>query len=200
MKNLKNVFAIVATLCVVFLSGCKKDEDPSVTPTVKSSTPLNNATNVALGSNISIKFSVPMDPATITSTQFTVKQGTTDVAGVVTYTDTTAVFNPTANFTANKIYSVKMTTGAKSMASQALAHDYTFSFTSGAAPDVTAPTVSLLDPLANATGVAINKAVSVTFSEAMDPLTITSSTFTLKQGTSAVAGVVTYSGVKATFT
>ena len=33
-----------------------------------------------------------------------------------------------------------------------------------------------------ATGVAINSAMAATFSEAMDPLTITTATFTLTQG------------------
>src|ERR1700745_1259404 len=38
-----------------------------------------------------------------------------------------------------------------------------------------------------------------TFSEAMDPLTTTTVTFTLKQGTTPVVGTVTYAGVTATF-
>src|ERR1700745_1092602 len=38
-----------------------------------------------------------------------------------------------------------------------------------------------------------------TFSEAMDPLTTTTVTFTLKQGTTPVLGTVTYAGVTATF-
>ena len=56
------------------------------------------------------------------------------------------------------------------------------------------------DPLNNATGVGRNKAIAFTFNEAMDPLTINASTFTLTQGATAVAGTVAYSGTTATFT
>src|SRR2546430_13335977 len=48
-------------------------------------------------------------------------------------------------------------------------------------------------------GVAISQKIAATFSEAMDPLTITPATFTLKQGPTAVAGTVSYAGVTATF-
>jgi len=49
-------------------------------------------------------------------------------------------------------------------------------------------------------GVSLNKVISATFSEAMDPLKITTSTFTLMTGTTLVSGVVNYSGTTATFT
>ena len=78
--------------------------------------------------------------------------------------------------------------------------NFTWSFTTGGIPDIALPTVTTTDPLNNATGVAGNKVVTFTFSEAMDPLTINATTFTLKQGTNAVTGTVTYSGTTATFT
>src|SRR6185503_12161389 len=64
----------------------------------------------------------------------------------------------------------------------------------------TAPTVSFTVPANVATGVTISGSVAAAFSEAMDPLTINTATFTLKQGTTAVAGTVGYVGVTATFT
>src|SRR5207237_628485 len=54
--------------------------------------------------------------------------------------------------------------------------------TTGATRDTTAPTVSVTVPANAATGVAINGKIAVTFSEAMDPSTITKATFALKQG------------------
>jgi hypothetical protein len=62
------------------------------------------------------------------------------------------------------------------------------------------PVMTSTDPVNNVTGVPRNKAVAFTFSEAMDPLTINASTFTLMQGTTAVPGTVTYSANTATFT
>jgi len=54
--------------------------------------------------------------------------------------------------------------------------------------DTTPPTVSSVSPAADATGVALDTAVSATFSEAMDESTITTGSFTL----SGVSGSVSY--------
>jgi hypothetical protein len=69
-------------------------------------------------------------------------------------------------------------------------------------PDTTPPTVSSTSPAANATGVAVNTTVSATFSEAMNAVTITTSSFTLKAGSTPVSGSVSYnsSTYTATFT
>ncbi|MCB2171878.1 Ig-like domain-containing protein, partial [archaeon] len=60
--------------------------------------------------------------------------------------------------------------------------------------------MSSTGPLNSATDVAINTKISTTFSEQMEPSTITGTIFTLKQGSTSVPGAVTYSGVTATFT
>jgi hypothetical protein len=63
----------------------------------------------------------------------------------------------------------------------------------------TAPPMSSTIPADGATGVAINRSISATFDEAMDPATITTATFTLTQGATPVSGAVTYAGTTATF-
>ena len=71
-----------------------------------------------------------MDPLTITGTTFTVKQGSTTVAGAVSYTGTTATFNPTSDFVTGMVYTATITTGAKSSAANIpMASDYVWSFT-----------------------------------------------------------------------
>ena len=62
----------------------------------------------------------------------------------------------------------------------------------------TVPTVVTIAPASAAVGVARNAAIIATFSEAMASTSITSSTFTLRSGTTVIPGVVTYSGVTAT--
>ena len=126
--------------------------------------------------------------------------GTTPVAGVVTYSGTTATFTPTSSLTANTLYKATITTGAKNVAGTSLTKDYVWTFTTGAAPDTTAPTVTLTAPLNEATGIVLTSKVAITFSEAMDPNTISALTFTLSQGANVVLGAVTYTGVIATFT
>jgi hypothetical protein len=46
------------------------------------------------------------------------------------------------------------------------------------------PTVTSTDP-SNATGVALNKTITANFSMVMDPSTINTTNFTLKQGTNS---------------
>ena len=98
------------------------------------------------------------------------------------------------------VYTGTITTGAKDPSGNSIASNYTWSFTTAAPSDVTAPTIVTVVPANNGTGIAVNSKATATFSEAMNATTITSTTFTLKQGTTNVAGTVTYSGTTATFT
>lgn len=65
---------------------------------------------------------------------------------------------------------------------------------STATPDTTAPTVNTVAPRAASTDAAVNTNVTAIFSEAMNSSTITTTTFTLKQGVNPVLGVVSYAG------
>lgn len=174
---------------------------PDITrPVVNSTTPINTATNVPLNSKLTATFSEAMDPVTISSSSFKLNQGSTSVPGTVTYTGMIATFAPTATLLANTVYTAVITQAATDLAGNALLTDYTWSFTTGAAPDIVRPTVVSTDPLNAATGVALNKRVTATFSEVMDPLSINTQTFTLRNGTITVIGTVTYNGLIATFT
>jgi hypothetical protein len=168
-------------------------------PTVSSTIPANAATGVAINSAMTVTFSEAMDPLTVTTVTFTLQQGTTPVAGAVTYAGVTATFTPDVDLAASTNYTATITTGTKDLAGNALASNYVWSFTTGVAPDTTAPTVISTIPANAATGVVINSVITAIFSEAMDPLTVTTATFTLQQGTTPVAGMVTNVGVTATF-
>ena len=148
-----------------------------------------------------------MDPATVNATTFTLRQGATPVAGTVTNVitpeaGTTTVFTPAGVLAGNTTYTATITSGAEDLAGNALASPFTWSFTTAVAPDTTAPIVSTTDPANAAIAVAVNKKIAATFSEAMDPATINTATFTLRQGGTLVAGIVTYAavGTTATFT
>ncbi len=70
----------------------------------------------------------------------------------------------------------------------------------GGIPNLSAlvPSVDFTSPLAGATGVPINSRVAATFTEAMDPASVTDLTFTLSgPNAAAVAGVVDYAGATA---
>ncbi len=61
------------------------------------------------------------------------------------------------------------------------------------------PRVASTVPATGATGVGLNSTVRATFSEAMNPATLTAATFTLTAGGVPVIGTVTSSGTTATF-
>jgi hypothetical protein len=153
-----------------------------------------------IDSKLSAQFSEAMNPATISTKTFTVKQGTTAVAGTVSYSGITALFTPTAPLASATIYSAAITTGATDLAGNALEADHTWNFTTGAVVDTIKPAVISQNPADSAVGVSANKPVSATFSEAMDPLTISTKTFSMQSGSKVVTGTVTYSGVTAVFT
>ena len=174
----------------------------AIPPTVTSTIPANLATNVPLNQIVSATFSKAMNPATINSTTFTLTgPGTTPVSGLVAYAavGNTLTFTPTANLVASTLYTATITTGAQDLAGTGLASNYVWTFTSGAAVVTTPPEIVSTVPANGATGVPLNQAVSATFSEAMNPLTITSGTFLLYQGTSAsgtpIPATITYDPV-----
>jgi len=68
------------------------------------------------------------------------------------------------------------------------------------AAGATTPIVAFTYPVYGTTGIPLGVKITATFSEVMNPLTLTTATFTLQQGLAPVAGNVTLSGTLATFT
>ncbi len=189
--------ALAADYVWTFTTGEIQD---NTAPTVTFTVPGNGTVGVLLGTNLSATFSEPMDPLSVMAGAFTVVHGTTPVLGSVSYTGVTAVFNPAASLTANTVYTATIGRTARDLAGNKLAADYTWTFTTGAAPDTTPPAVTSTDPANGAAGVPLGKKIAATFSEAMDPLTVTAATFTLKRGLVPTLGSVVYAGVTAIFT
>jgi len=102
-------------------------------PSVNSANPGDVAIGVALNHEISVTFSVEMDPATLTASTFTLTQGITSVPGGVSCSGTTATFTPANDFAPNTLYSATITTGAMDLTGNALANNFVWSFTTGAA-------------------------------------------------------------------
>jgi len=195
---------LIPLLLVLIMTGCEDRLGITYPPTlnapqVSSTDPANAATDVALNQKIAATFNRAMDASTITASTFTLLSGTTAVPGFISYSGTTAIFSPASNLAPNTTYTATITTGAKDPDGNALANNFVWGYTTGSAIVVTPPTVISTDPANNATGVALNQKIAVTFSKTMDASTITASTFTLLQGTTSVSGFVSYSGTIAIF-
>ncbi|MBU0674484.1 MAG: DUF3494 domain-containing protein [Proteobacteria bacterium] len=181
-----------------FTTGTDLDVD-TISPTVTLIVPADVAIDVAKNITVSATFSEAMDPSTITNLTFTLKHGATTVEGTVTYAGQVATFKPTQILAADTVYTATITTGTADLVGNAVAVDKVWTFTTGAAQDSTAPSVTSTLPADYGINVALSQRPQATFSEAMDPLTITNQIFTLKQGITAVNGTVTYVGLVATF-
>jgi hypothetical protein len=173
-----------------------------VPPKVSATIPANGATNIPVNTKVGATFSEAMDPLAIDAATFVLTQGTATVAGTVGYSGVSAVFIPSGNLAPATRYTVTIkggAGGAKDLAGNALVLDYSWTWTTSAAADTIAPAVVGTINADGATGVALNTKVGATFSEAMDPLSVTVKTYFLSQGTTTVPGTVSYSGVSAVF-
>jgi hypothetical protein len=195
---------IPSFLLAVALVGCGdadknanagKPGDPLTPPTVTSVTPSAGSTlscpNTAV---ITATFSKAMNPATINTTTFTLTLGGTSVAGAVNYDAATniATFLPSASLAPSTTFTATITTGARDSFGFALEAPFVWTFTT-AAP-CPPPTVTSVTPPNGATLVCPNTAlVTATFSHAMNPTTINTTTFRLTgPGATSVSGAVSY--------
>jgi hypothetical protein len=187
---------LAADFTWTFTTGAAPDTTP---PAVTANTPLAGATGVPVATTVTATFSEAVAPASVSTTTFRLTGGA-PVAGTVTLNGTTATFTPSSPLAYSTTYTARITTGVEDVAGNNLAADFVWTFTTGAAPDLTPPTVTAVSPLAGATGVPIGTAVSGTFSEALAPASVSATTFTLAAGVVPVLGTVSLAGQVATFT
>lgn len=134
-------------------------------PTVTATTPTAGATGVSVGNSITATFSEAIDPATINNNTFELRNsGGTQITATVTYnsTNNTATLTPSSFLAVSTSYTATVkggTTGVKDLAGNALATNYTWTFTTGVPSftiwnSTTTPAV-LTDPETNAVEVGI---------------------------------------------
>ncbi|HEX2248552.1 MAG TPA: Ig-like domain-containing protein, partial [Arthrobacter sp.] len=151
-------------------------------PTVTARGPGASATNVAIGSNVSATFSEFMQG--VSGTTFTLRNAAgTVIPATVTYDQATrrATLNPTSNLAPNTVYTARLTGGATAIrdtANIALAST-SWTFTTTAAPTVTARTPGSSGTAASSTG-----NITATFSKAVTG--VSGTTFTLKNAAGTV--------------
>jgi len=173
-----------------FVTSAAPDTTP---PAVIATTPQAGVTDVAVNIAPSVTFSEPVDQQTIS---FILSTGSTTVPCTMSYSGTTAIFTPLNILASTTSYTATVSAGVKDLAGNLMSNSYIWSFTTGTAIDTTSPIVTATSPTVGATSVALNTAPSVTFSEPVDPTTIT---FTLTGGGVTVPCTMSYSGVTAIF-
>lgn len=133
MKKQK-LLAALAIVSVVWMVSCAKDnfkEIVGVCPVVLSTNPSDGAAGVPFNQIITVTFNEKMNAATITPASFTVS-ATNTIAGIVSYSDSTAVFTPFSPLLPNTTYTGRVTTSVKDLLGNALQSDYVWTFSTGA--------------------------------------------------------------------
>jgi Ca2+-binding RTX toxin-like protein len=126
-------------------------------PMVNSTNPVDDATGIAPTTMAAAFFSEDMDQRTLTSSTFTLtKQGSsTPVSATVSYFPTIkrVLLDPSSDLEANTTYTATVKGGAKDLAGNALAQDYTWTFTTAApAPNCTKTGTANAETLSGTSG------------------------------------------------
>jgi len=169
-------------------------------PLVNSVSPVNNSTDVSLNENIIVSFSEDMNPSSFDTSSFKVTDGNgQQIDGTLEITGGNAIFDPSLPFANITVYTVTLTTNLHDTVGNQLQQEFSWQFTSGSNNDNEGPKVTFINPEANAIDVASNNAITATFSEEINPLTLTKSTMTLVSNAELVDADVSYSGNTAIF-
>jgi methionine-rich copper-binding protein CopC len=180
--------ATAAPLTFSFQTVANSAQDVTA-PTVSSSTPANNATGVAATQVVSVQFSEAMAPSTATAANVTLKQhGGANVWAALAF-DASAdrlTLTPGDRLKGGVQYDLVLSSGLTDLAGNALAAT-TLTFT----VENVKPTVSSTQPAASST-VGSGVPISVVFSEALDPATVSASSFQLSFNSAPVLGAVSY--------
>lgn len=126
---------IIALASIVLLSNCKKDDNTDAvttpSPIVSSVSPKADEQNVAHNKILSVSFDQMMKANSFDNSTFILKDGNTDISGIIEYSGYTATFEPTIPLTQNTTYTATVSKNVKSTSGKGLASDYSWKFTTG---------------------------------------------------------------------
>ena len=174
----------------------------AVPPTITSTSPAQNAQNVAVDAAITVTFNEALSQDTV----FGGENGTvrlrssdgTNVTGTVSLNTYNQIsFTPFPGLSRETLYSLVVTTGVTDWADNHLEQEHVLSFTT-VPIDRTPPTVVSISPAS--ANVSVGASVVATFSEALNPATVTKDSFVLSSSTGTIAGVLTFASANSVVT
>jgi predicted small lipoprotein YifL len=202
-----SILSVVAITVALLITACggkgplpPADKTP---PRVTSTIPANGSVDVPvnLSAGITLVFSKTMDASTINDQTITLAHGQNNVPGSVMYTESTgvptAVFIPASTLNPTTLYIVTVDAKVQDVSGISVSAPYTCSFITGEVPDTLPPNIVATTPQNGDSGVMLNAALSVSFSEPVNQQTIS---FLLSSGSVTIPCTMSYSGTTAIFT
>jgi methionine-rich copper-binding protein CopC len=147
---------------------------PDITsPSVTSIAPVDGATGVAVTTAVIVTFDEPVNPLTVNVNTLQPRVNGIIVAGSYSVNGAIATFTPAASWPGNSQVVVWVHGGGvRDLAGNATGGAVT-SFTTAATPDTTPPTVVSVTPMDGASGIGTSGQIVITFSESVNPNTLT---------------------------
>jgi len=153
--TLKMIILAALTILLV-MGGCKNDlvnsiqEEVQVAvtpPTISNIYPTANAVNVAISINeITIDFTKSIASSSVTSSTINIRNAEGNlVSGRFTITGPTVSFSPSGSLRYSDTYSVTITSGVKDLDGNPLVEDFTWTFTTEAAPAGIRPVIEVFN-------------------------------------------------------
>lgn len=157
---------------------------PQVTRTIPG-----NSNNITTNPVIEIEYNKPLNASTVNQTNVSLRfsQNNQVVPSTVSLRgDRVIRIRPSAALNASFGYYYQVTTAIKDTSGQSPASLFQQFFTTGAAADNAQPQVLSITPPDDATGIGINAPIRVRFSEPVNPLTVSSTTMQVKNGSTVL--------------
>lgn len=162
-------------------------------PTVLSVIPGSSGT-VATNSIVQVQFSKPIDPSTVTASNFTLSNcngwcgwSNSAVATNITFPSPNVIqLTPTSPLPTSSSFEISIGTGISDLSGNAYGGG-TWTFSTGTSFDALQPTVAAVAPANNATNIGDNATIRFSFNKPMDTISINSSTVTLASGANQIA-------------
>jgi RHS repeat-associated protein len=185
-----------------FTTGSTTD---TTAPQIVQTSPQNGNTGVPISAPVVMQFSKPIDPATLTSQTFSLIDNVTGstIPGAlqVDPTGITASFIPQAFLGVDRAFSVSVARAIEDSSGNSLAGSSGFGFTTGLAPDTTAPQILGSSPSNATTNVPLNALIVLEFSKPLDVISVSNGLQFLAGGQPVQGGVaLSNSNQQITFT
>jgi 6-phosphogluconolactonase (cycloisomerase 2 family) len=134
---------------------------------------------------IELEFNEELNPTTVNAGTVVLREnGSSTVAAAITVERGGRVIRiaPSAELNPNTFYTYQVTTGVRDLQGTPLAFTINGSFTTLATSHVDAPSVVSVSPPMGAIGVGVNAEIHVEFTEAVNPISVTTSTISILDG------------------
>ncbi len=162
-----------------FTTGFVADTTP---PQVVGTDPTDGATGMPINTVVVVDADEPLDPTSVTSQTVSLTTGDTPVAASLSLLEGNRRIRVVSSAALTESTDYRVTVAnLRDLAGNTLPAPVVVDFTTGAAPDIERPTVTSINPLDGSTGVLRDVRPIVRFSEPVNPLTVNTATFRLRE-------------------